>query len=163
MTIDWMKPIRVVATDWGQEAIPAEVVSGPSDASYRKVRVLGKHRVWASDDFHDPEWWHFHENGRWIGGDENDIRIENVPEVEVHPVTHLSKDESDALKEQVGGTHYKDMAIQPIEFIFANSLGFCEGNVVKYCTRWRSKGGVEDLKKARHYLDMLIEREEGSE
>ena len=58
---------------------------------------------------------------------------------------------------QVGGTHYKDMPIQPIEFILKNGLGFCEGNVVKYVSRWRTKGGVEDLKKARHYLDMLIE------
>lgn len=61
---------------------------------------------------------------------------------------------------QVGGTHYKDMPIQPIEFILKNGLGFCEGNVVKYVSRWRTKGGVEDLKKARHYLDVMIENEE---
>lgn len=62
-----------------------------------------------------------------------------------------------SIETQVGGTHYKDMPIQPIEFILKNGLGFCEGNVVKYVSRWRTKGGVEDLKKARHYLDMLIE------
>jgi hypothetical protein len=61
---------------------------------------------------------------------------------------------------QVGGSHYKDMAIQPIEFIMKNNIGFMEGNAIKYISRWRSKGGVEDLKKARHYLDMLIEFEE---
>lgn len=61
---------------------------------------------------------------------------------------------------QCGGSHYKDMAIQPIEFIMANGLGFCEGNAVKYVTRWKSKGGIEDLKKAIHYLQMLIEQEE---
>lgn len=61
---------------------------------------------------------------------------------------------------QYGGSHYKDMAIQPIEFIMANGLGFCEGNAVKYVTRWKSKGGIEDLKKAIHYLQMLIEQEE---
>jgi hypothetical protein len=61
---------------------------------------------------------------------------------------------------QVGGTHYKDMPIQPIEYILKNGLGFCEGNVVKYVSRWRSKGGTEDLKKAKHFLDMLIEDEE---
>ncbi len=58
---------------------------------------------------------------------------------------------------QVGGSHYKDCPIQPIDYVLKNGLGFCEGNVVKYVTRWKAKGGVEDLRKARHYLDMLIE------
>lgn len=64
-----------------------------------------------------------------------------------------------ALSRQEGGSHYKDLKIQPIEFVLANGLGFCEGNVIKYVTRWRAKGGVEDLRKARHYLDLLIEHE----
>jgi len=55
--------------------------------------------------------------------------------------------------------HY-DMEIQPIEYIMRNGLGFCEGNIVKYVSRYKGKGGVEDLKKARHYLDMLIEQEQ---
>ena len=54
------------------------------------------------------------------------------------------------------------MAIQPIEYIYRNNLGFIEGCVVKYVSRWRSKNGVEDLKKARHFLDMLIEMESAS-
>lgn len=57
---------------------------------------------------------------------------------------------------QVGGTHYQ-LAIQPWDYIAANGLGYFEGNVVKYVSRWKSKGGVEDLRKARHYLDKLIE------
>lgn len=61
-------------------------------------------------------------------------------------------------REQVGGSHYQT-AIEPIDFILANGLPFCEGNVVKYITRWRAKGGVEDLKKARQYIDFLIENE----
>ena len=65
---------------------------------------------------------------------------------------------SPASTEQVGGDHYRKYAIQPIDFITANKLDFCEGNVVKYVTRWRDKGGVEDLRKARHYLNLLIER-----
>lgn len=64
-----------------------------------------------------------------------------------------------ALEVQIGGSHYKDKAIQPIEYIHANGLGFCEGNVVKYVTRWKEKGGVADLEKARHYLDILIQLE----
>jgi len=67
-----------------------------------------------------------------------------------------------ALSEQVGGDHYKERAIQPITFILANEIGFCEGNVIKYVTRWRDKGGVADLRKARHYIDFLIEHEESS-
>jgi hypothetical protein len=64
-----------------------------------------------------------------------------------------------AFKEQVGGGHYKDLAIQPAEFIHKNGIGYMEGAVIQYLTRWRNKNGVEDLKKARHYLDLLIEME----
>lgn len=64
-----------------------------------------------------------------------------------------------ALDVQVGGGHYKDRAIQPVEYIHANKLDFFQGNVVKYVTRWRDKGGLADLEKARHYLDMYIELE----
>lgn len=63
---------------------------------------------------------------------------------------------SSALDVQVGGNHYKDMAIQPVDYIYRNGLGFLEGNVIKYVTRYKAKGGVEDLHKARHYIDLLI-------
>tara|TARA_B110000908_G_scaffold8724_1_gene10795 strand:- start:410 stop:679 length:270 start_codon:yes stop_codon:yes gene_type:complete len=62
-----------------------------------------------------------------------------------------------AIETQVGGSHYKLMKIQPLEFIIANQMDYCEANVVKYISRWRSKNGVEDLRKARHYIDLLIE------
>ena len=65
---------------------------------------------------------------------------------------------SSAKDRQEGGNHYASKAIQPIEFIFENDLGFCEGNVVKYVTRYKDKNGVEDLKKAKHYLELLIEQ-----
>lgn len=58
---------------------------------------------------------------------------------------------------QEGGTYYKDMKIQPAEFIHANDIGYFEGNVIKYVSRWRNKNGIEDLKKAKHYIDLLIE------
>jgi len=57
---------------------------------------------------------------------------------------------------QVGGSHYKNYKIQPIEYTLANSLNFCQGNVIKYITRYKDKNGVEDLKKAKHYIDILI-------
>lgn len=61
---------------------------------------------------------------------------------------------------QVGGTHYSDLAIEPIQLIEANNLGYHEGNVVKYVSRWRTKNGLEDLKKAQWYINRLIEIEE---
>jgi hypothetical protein len=68
-----------------------------------------------------------------------------------------------ALDKQIGGSHYKDMAIQPIEYIHKNGLGFCEGNIVKYITRWKTKNGIEDLKKVIHYAELLIQMENASE
>lgn len=65
----------------------------------------------------------------------------------------------DALKTQVGGTHYKTMRIQPVEYIVANNIPFREGSVIKYVSRWKSKGGLADLEKAAHFLQMLIEEE----
>lgn len=62
-----------------------------------------------------------------------------------------------ALDTQVGGSHYKDLKIQPVEYIMANNIPYMEGNVIKYVTRWRDKGGLRDLEKAKHYLEMLIE------
>jgi hypothetical protein len=64
-----------------------------------------------------------------------------------------------ALDKQVDGSHYKDLPIQPAEYIHANAMGYFEGNVVKYVSRWRKKGGVADLEKAKHYIDLLIELE----
>lgn len=63
------------------------------------------------------------------------------------------------LATQVGGSHYKDLKIQPIEFIHANNIPFCEANAIKYLCRWRNKNGLQDLEKARHYIDLLIELE----
>lgn len=64
-----------------------------------------------------------------------------------------------ALDVQVAGNHYKDLAIQPVEYIHANNIGYFEGNVIKYVSRWRTKNGVKDLEKAKHYIDLLIELE----
>ena len=64
---------------------------------------------------------------------------------------------------QEGGTHYKQLTIQPWDYIVSNNLGYLEGNVVKYVTRWQTKGnGVQDLLKARHYLDKLLEVKNGN-
>jgi hypothetical protein len=57
---------------------------------------------------------------------------------------------------QVGGDHYQKV-IQPWDYIIANDIGYMEGNIIKYISRWRDKNGVEDLRKAQHYLQKLIE------
>lgn len=62
-----------------------------------------------------------------------------------------------ALERQVGGSHYRESSIQPVEYIESNRLGFCEGNVIKYVTRHQHKGGRQDLEKAKHYIELLIE------
>jgi hypothetical protein len=60
---------------------------------------------------------------------------------------------------QISGNHYKDKTVQPWDYIAANNLGYFEGNVVRYISRWRDKGGVDDLRKAKHYIEKLIELE----
>jgi len=62
-------------------------------------------------------------------------------------------------KVQIAGTHYVDLEIQPWEVIEKNGLGFFDGNALKYIMRYKSKGGVEDLRKAKHYIEKLIEME----
>jgi hypothetical protein len=61
---------------------------------------------------------------------------------------------------QVDGSHYKALKIQPVEYIHANNIGYCEGSVIKYVSRWKDKGGISDLQKAKHFIDILIQLEE---
>ena len=68
-----------------------------------------------------------------------------------------------ATDKQVGGSHYKDCAIQPVDYIVENNLDFLEGNVVKYITRHRTKGGIEDIKKVIHYAELILEQKYGKD
>ena len=70
---------------------------------------------------------------------------------------HLEKVK--ASSEQIGGDHYKQYAIQPIEFITKNNIPYIEGNIIKYIVRWKDKNGVEDLDKIIHYIELLKEIE----
>jgi hypothetical protein len=81
---------------------------------------------------------------------------------------HVCKDEPEPTKPnpfdiQHGGDHYKNKGIQPLEYIMANDLSFCQGNVVKYVTRYKDKNGLEDLRKAKHYVEFLIAEMEQSD
>jgi len=66
---------------------------------------------------------------------------------------------SDIYKKQVGGNHYQNMAIQPSEFINKNNIPFAEGNAIKYLCRHKQKNQKQDLLKAKHYIDMAIDRD----
>jgi hypothetical protein len=70
--------------------------------------------------------------------------------------------EKSALNKEVGGNHYKEFRIQPIEFIEGNDPGFSVGNIIKYVCRYKYKNGKEDLLKAKHYIELLIELEYGN-
>jgi hypothetical protein len=72
------------------------------------------------------------------------------------------REEENALAKQVGGSHYANMKIQPVEFIAANNLGFLEGNIVKYVCRHHAKNGAEDIKKALHYCELLLQTKYGN-
>ena len=77
--------------------------------------------------------------------------------------TNRKKKMKNPYDKQVGGSHYKDMKIQPSEFINNNKLQFAEGNAIKYICRHGSKGQQQDLEKAKHYIDMIIERDYGDD
>ena len=64
-------------------------------------------------------------------------------------------------EKQVGGKHYLKYKIQPVEFIIKNNIGFVEGNIIKYILRFKEKGGVQDLLKAKHYIELLIDSSKG--
>lgn len=66
---------------------------------------------------------------------------------------------ANALDTQVGGDHYRKLAIQPMEYSMRNHLDACQHSVIKYITRFRDKGGIEDLRKAKHVIDLLIQIE----
>lgn len=71
----------------------------------------------------------------------------------------LRKGGHSPLQHQAGGDHYRKLAIQPVEYIIANDLGFLAGNVIKYATRYKDKGGAEDIRKIKHYCDLILEFE----
>lgn len=81
---------------------------------------------------------------------------------QILPLSRTSNPVS-VLDVQHGGDHYKKMGIQPVEYIHKNGLNFFEGNVIKYVTRHRTKRGAEDIKKAIHYLQMILEMEYGEQ
>jgi hypothetical protein len=70
-------------------------------------------------------------------------------------------DKDRALDSQVGGDHYRRLKIQPVEYIIANGIGFLAGNIIKYASRHAYKGGADDIRKIKHYCDLILEFEYG--
>lgn len=98
------------------------------------------------------------------GQSENEYQIRGSESKDLAglPYKGMTEHRASALDRQVGGSHYKDFAIQPIEFIHQNGIGFIAGNVIKYVCRYRAKGGTTDLLKAKHYVELLLEQERQS-
>lgn len=67
--------------------------------------------------------------------------------------------QSEPTNKQIGGNHYQSLAIQPVEYTVKNQLSFLQGNVIKYITRYKAKNGLQDLQKAKHYIDLIIQFE----
>ena len=84
--------------------------------------------------------------------------MKGYQEAKVEAEDYIKKDEKKkALDRQVSGDHYKTLAIQPIEYIMANELSWCEGNIIKYTTRHKQKGQRADIEKVIHYAEILLE------
>lgn len=94
-----------------------------------------------------------------INGDSSDNRIENLREAD-YSINNLNtikhREASGADSHQIAGTHYQT-AIEPWNYIHRNGMGYLDGNVIKYISRYKRKNGLQDLKKAQHYLEKLIE------
>ena len=80
--------------------------------------------------------------------------IKNIPKKNM-----VIMEKSSSYKKQIGGSHYRNFRIQPSKFINDNKLLFAEGNAIKYICRHKYKNGKEDLKKAIHYIEMIMERD----
>lgn len=84
-----------------------------------------------------------------------------APQHEMRLESTQMTDNNTALSNQVGGNHYKEYAIQPVEFIAKNNIPYIEGCIIKYALRHKEKNGVQDLRKIKHYVELLAELEYG--
>ncbi len=118
-------------------------------------------KVYANDDFmylSFPD----AETASWQNQLIDDYDLDYAPGYTITPQQWdaIDRETEKARDKMIGGDHYRQGGIQPIEYIHANNLSFCEGNVVKYVTRWRHKDGLKDLEKAKHYIELLMELED---
>lgn len=98
--------------------------------------------------------------GSSASGGANLMPRNSVESISIHGAIESKLDlepQEDALDVQIGGNHYKSMKIQPVEFALANGLDFCQGSAIKYILRHAEKGGKQDLEKAKHFIDLMIQ------
>jgi len=107
--------------------------------------------------------YHFTLNGRKWALADVDCEEVPVPNDKLLDVINTDLKQDSVLDIQHGGSHYKDKKIQPIEYITANNLDFCQGNIVKYVTRHKDKNGAEDIRKVIHYAQFILKFEYGEE
>lgn len=117
-----------------------------SQYELRNWYIDGKPKVINCIQIEDNHTWHTCDGYRWTSADEF--------------IGVYLKDVTIVKSKQVGGDHYQGASMQPFNVIDAFGLDFYEGSAVKYLLRWRKKNGVEDLEKAKHYIEILIEREQ---
>lgn len=128
--------------------------------------ISSGHQTWQEAAQVAEQWEAERSSGVPLAGDE-DSADEGVPfnpfpwlNGQVVSCPGIKEEPASALFRQVGGDHYKSMAIQPAHYCIVNGIGAAEFAVIKYVSRWKSKGGVQDLVKAKHFLDILIEEAE---
>ena len=107
--------------------------------------------------------YHFTLNGRKWALADVDCEEVPAPNEKLLDVINTDLKQDSVLDIQHGGSHYKDKKIQPIEYITANNLDFCQGNIVKYVTRHKDKNGAEDIRKVIHYAQFILKFEYGEE
>lgn len=113
--------------------------------------------------------YHFKHMGREWALTQDDceelVSLDDFPSPNEKLLDVISTDlkQDSVLDIQHGGSHYKDKKIQPIEYITANNLDFCQGNIVKYVTRHKDKNGAEDIRKVIHYAQFILKFEYGEE
>lgn len=107
--------------------------------------------------------YHFTLNGRKWALTDTDCEEVPAPNEKLLDVINTDLKQDSVLDIQHGGSHYKDKKIQPIEYITANNLDFCQGNIVKYVTRHKDKNGAEDVRKIIHYAQFILKFEYGEE
>ena len=121
--------------------------------------VARKATLFADGDFKNEKGEDTYEEYLAVSNQIDDLREQRMDVIGQNGNDGLHYDS--ALDKQPGGDHYQKRAIQPIEYIIKNGMNFLEGNVIKYVTRYKDKGGKQDLEKAIHYLELLLESYDG--
>lgn len=139
----------LIDTDWTGPAQDGKAFEAPLDGRYSDVELVSHNVDMLRKELHN------------IADCTISTKfVKSIEGNEQEYITKVNVYNETSLEQQVGGEHYKNFAIQPVEFIHKNNLGFIVGNIIKYICRYKDKNGIEDLKKAKHYIDMLIELEE---